>query len=78
MRGIGYHRAMRNGIFIVILVAFLSGGVSAQTISIPVDKIAPIQLFSTKIKDTSRQFITGNYALNKRIWIACKQVGMHR
>lgn len=59
---------MRNLILIFSLVAFLNGGAAAQIISIPTDKIAPVQLTSTKIKDTSGDFIKDNYALNMRIW----------
>jgi|GEM_PF-1316858 len=58
---------MKN-ILVGSIIILLWGKSFSQTTLIPIDKIAPINLRSTKIKDTSGGFIKDNYALNLRIW----------
>jgi hypothetical protein len=58
---------MKN-ILIGSIIILLWNRSFSQTTLIPINKFAPINLMSTKIKDPSGDFIRDNYALNQRIW----------
>lgn len=58
---------MKN-ILVAGVIILMWGKSFSQTTLIPIDKIAPVKLFSTKIKDTSGDFIKGTFPLNLRIW----------